>query len=171
LGSQRGRAEFVVRIATLVDIGELSLEARLVGLDVDVRGRADVFVTGELLRRADISRSNSAASSGPRARPRPGGFEPVEKVERLAYTRAQAGEALGISLATLDRRVVPTNATVATEWGGRLIPVAAVERYLAERTQTARDPNDAPRRPGRRAAVAPELPWSAHPSRLMASVE
>ena len=34
----------------------------------------------------------------------------------------------------LDRRVVPVIATVATEWGGRLIPVSELERYVAERT-------------------------------------
>jgi len=34
------------------------------------------------------------------------------RVEPLAYTREQAAEALGVSLATLDRRVVPAIATV-----------------------------------------------------------
>ena len=63
------------------------------------------------------------------------GVELADRVERLAYTRKQAAEALGISLATLDRRVVPVIATVETEWGGRLIPVPELERYLAERTQ------------------------------------
>src|SRR6266508_4995295 len=45
----------------------------------------------------------------------------VGPVEPLAYTREQAAQALGVSLATLDRRVVPTIATVKTEWGARLI--------------------------------------------------
>jgi hypothetical protein len=45
------------------------------------------------------------------------------RVEPLAYTRDQAAQALGVSLATLDRRVVPAIATVKTEWGARLIPV------------------------------------------------
>ena len=36
------------------------------------------------------------------------------------YTREQAAQALGVSLATLDRRVVPAIATVKTEWGARL---------------------------------------------------
>src|SRR5437773_1432374 len=61
----------------------------------------------------------------------------ADRVERLAYTRKQAAEALGVSLATLDRRVVPAIATVVTEWGGRLIPVGELERYLAERRQEA----------------------------------
>jgi hypothetical protein len=37
----------------------------------------------------------------------------------LVYTRRQAAEALGVSLATLDRRVVPVIETVKTEWGAR----------------------------------------------------
>src|SRR6266540_1951341 len=53
----------------------------------------------------------------------------VGPVEALAYTREQAAQALGVSLATLDRRVVPTIATVKTEWGARLIPVDELERY------------------------------------------
>ena len=61
--------------------------------------------------------------------------ELAERVERLAYTRAQAAEALGISLATLDRRVVSVIATVATELGGHLIPGSDLERYVAERAR------------------------------------
>jgi hypothetical protein len=56
-------------------------------------------------------------------------------VERLVYSREQAAQALGISLATLDRRVVPAIATIKAEWGSRLIPAAELERYLAERTE------------------------------------
>ena len=51
-----------------------------------------------------------------------------------------------MSLATLDRRVVPAITTIRTEWGARLIPVAELERYLSERTQ---EPRLAPRRPAR----------------------
>ena len=54
-------------------------------------------------------------------------------VERLVYSREQAAQALGISLATLDRRVVPAIAMVKTEWGARLIRVAELER-LPRRT-------------------------------------
>jgi hypothetical protein len=61
----------------------------------------------------------------------------ADRVQRLAYTRKQAAEALGVSLATLDRRVVPVIETVRTEWGARLIPVDELERYLAERRQEA----------------------------------
>jgi ribosomal protein L2 len=82
----------------------------------------------------------------------------AEPVARLVYSREQAAQALGISLATLDRRVIPTIATVKTEWGSRLIPAAELDRYLAER-------RDQPRarsrrrtmRFGRRSALAPEV--------------
>lgn len=84
-------------------------------------------------------------------------LEFADRVERLAYTRAQAAEALGVSLATLDRRVVPMIATVLTEWGGRLIPVSELERYVAERTQQPRVSRGAPRSVGRKRAVAPDL--------------
>jgi hypothetical protein len=61
-------------------------------------------------------------------------------VERLVYSREQAARALGISLATLDRRVIPVIATVKTEWGARLIPAAELERFLTERTEEPRMP-------------------------------
>lgn len=51
----------------------------------------------------------------------------ADEVERLAYTRRQAAEALGLSLATIDRRVVPAIETVKTPWGQRLIPVDELE--------------------------------------------
>jgi hypothetical protein len=75
----------------------------------------------------------------------------------LAYTRRQAAEALGVSLATLDRRVVPVIQTVKTEWGARLIPVDEVERYLADRKREARAAARRPERPGRRSSLEPEL--------------
>jgi hypothetical protein len=59
-------------------------------------------------------------------------------VARLVYSREQAAQALGVSLATLDRRVVPAIATVKTEWGARLIPVGELERYLSERQEESR---------------------------------
>ncbi|MEJ7790432.1 MAG: recombinase family protein [Gaiellaceae bacterium] len=77
------------------------------------------------------------------------------RVERLAYTRQQAAKAIGVSLATLDRRVVPAIATVQTEWGARLIPVAELERYLVERRQAARVRQAT--RPGRKPGLPPEL--------------
>jgi hypothetical protein len=59
-------------------------------------------------------------------------------VERVVYSREQAAQALGISLATLDRRVVPAIATVKTEWGARLIPARELDRYLTEWTEEPR---------------------------------
>jgi hypothetical protein len=78
-------------------------------------------------------------------------------VRRLAYTRRQAADALGVSLATLDRRVVPAIETVKTEWGARLIPVDELERYLAEHKQAARRARRPPGRPGRKSGLEPEL--------------
>src|SRR5712691_2936547 len=81
----------------------------------------------------------------------------TSRVKRLACTRKQAAEALGVSLATLDRRVIPAIETVRTEWGSRLIPVDELERYLAERRQEARAARRRPARPGRKPGLEPEL--------------
>jgi hypothetical protein len=75
-------------------------------------------------------------------------------VEPRVYTREQAAQALGVSVATLDRRVVPAIATVKTEWGARLIPVGELERYLAERRE---QPRMRPR-PSARSGRKPTLP-------------
>jgi hypothetical protein len=80
----------------------------------------------------------------------------ADRVVRLAYTRKQAAEALGVSLATLDRRVVPAITTVETEWGARLIPVAELERYLGERRREPRAEHQA-LRPGRKPALPPKV--------------
>ena len=88
---------------------------------------------------------------------RASGLKLADDVEHLAYTREQAAEALGISLATFDRRVVPVIATVATEWGRRLIPVSELERYLAERTQQPRAERRPAERAGRKVSIPPEL--------------
>ena len=77
--------------------------------------------------------------------------------ERLFYSREQAAQALGISLATLDRRVVPAIATVKTEWGARLIPAAEFDRFLAERTEEPRMPRRRPRRSGRKSTLPPDV--------------
>jgi hypothetical protein len=81
----------------------------------------------------------------------------ADRVEPLAYTRKQAAEALGVGLATLDRRIVLVIATVATEWGGRVIPVSELQRYLAERIHPPRAQRK-PRAPsGRKASTPPEI--------------
>jgi hypothetical protein len=78
-------------------------------------------------------------------------------VERLVYSREQAAEALGVSLATLDRRVIPAIATVKTEWGARLIPAAELERYLAKRTEEPRASRWRRARSGRRSTLPPDV--------------
>jgi hypothetical protein len=76
----------------------------------------------------------------------------TRKVERLAYSRRQAAEALGVSISTIDRRVVPAISTVKTPWGQRLIPVIELERFVREHAQ-AGIPRPAPRPAGRPAVL------------------
>jgi hypothetical protein len=49
-------------------------------------------------------------------------------VERLAYTRTQAAEALGISRSTFNRRLLPYIETIEMPWGTRLIPADQARR-------------------------------------------
>lgn len=77
--------------------------------------------------------------------------------ERLVYSREQAARILGVSLATLDRRVIPTIATVKTEWGARLIPKAEIDRYLAERTEEPRAQPQPAARTGRKRTLPAEV--------------
>jgi hypothetical protein len=86
----------------------------------------------------------------------------VGGVERLVYSREQAAKALGISLATLDRRVIPMLATVKTEWGARLIPAAELDRYLAERTEEPRAAVDDQRVLGRKPTLPAEVVSRIH---------
>src|ERR1700693_4971691 len=60
----------------------------------------------------------------------PAEFRDAPSVVRLTYSRRQAAEALGVSITTIDRRVVPTIETVKTPWGQRLIPVDELERFV-----------------------------------------
>jgi hypothetical protein len=82
---------------------------------------------------------------------------PDEPIELLVYTRQQAAEALGISLATLDRRVIPAIATVKTEWGARLIPRDGIDRYLTERTEEPRAARNRVAPSGRRSTLPPDV--------------
>jgi hypothetical protein len=79
------------------------------------------------------------------------------RVERLVYTRTQAAEALGLGRSTFNRRVLPLIETVEMPWGTRLIPADELERLIAERRRPAREQAQKPGRPGRPAAVSPEL--------------
>ena len=77
-------------------------------------------------------------------------------IERLAYTRTQAAEALGISRSTFNRRVLPLIETVVMPWGTRLIPVDELQRLLTEQRQPAQArAQPAPR--GRPPVLPPEL--------------
>ena len=62
------------------------------------------------------------------------------KVERLAYSRRQAAEALGVSISTIDRRVLPAIDTVKTPWGQRLIPVDELKRFVHEHLKPGHPP-------------------------------
>ena len=77
-------------------------------------------------------------------------------VERLAYTRSQAAEALGLSRSTFIRRVLPYVETVEMPWGSKLIPVDELERLLAEHRQAAK-PRPAPPTRGRPPRVPAEV--------------
>lgn len=83
-------------------------------------------------------------------------FRLAEEVEPLVYTRQQAAEALGISVATLDRRIVPALNTVKTPWGTRMIPVRELERFLEKYTEISSIEFSPRRRAGRRPSVPPE---------------
>jgi recombinase len=63
----------------------------------------------------------------------------ASRVERLAYTRSQAAQALGISPSTL-RRLLPHLETIELPWGSTLIPVDELERLLNERRRAPRSP-------------------------------
>lgn len=78
-------------------------------------------------------------------------------VERLASTRTQAAEALGISRSTFNRRVLPVVETVEMPWGTRLIPVDELERLIVERRRSAQARLRQPAPRGRPPALPPEL--------------
>ena len=102
-------------------------------------------------RRSSDQRSGSfPTTAGPE-------FRLAERVEPLVYTRRQAAAVLGISLATLDRRIVPALNTVKTPSGTRLIPISEIERFLEQHTQVASMEFSPRRRAGRRSSVPPTI--------------
>jgi DNA invertase Pin-like site-specific DNA recombinase len=78
-------------------------------------------------------------------------------VERLAYTRTQAAEALGISRSTFNRRLLPYIETIEMPWGTRLIPADELERLVAERRRARRQARRPSRPPGRPTALTTEI--------------
>lgn len=104
-------------------------------------------------RREKLQRLASPVSVDP-VEPRPI-IREVTRVERLAYTRSQAAEALGVSRSTLNR-LLPFLELVELPWGTKLVPVDELERLLRERRRSARRRAE-PATPGRPRALAPEL--------------
>jgi hypothetical protein len=91
------------------------------------------------------------------------GLRLADEVQRLAYTRRQAAAALGVSVTTLDRRVVPLIETIKTPWGARLIPARELERLLERHVAPAA--GAVPRRRGRPARIAVDVVeriWREH---------
>lgn len=104
-------------------------------------------------RREKLQRHASPVSVDP-VEPRPI-IREASRVERLAYTRTQAAEALGISRSTLNR-LLPFVELVELPWGTKLVPVDELERLLRERRRSARRRAEPVTR-GRPRALAPEL--------------
>jgi transposase-like protein len=69
-----------------------------------------------LRRRSEKAQRHASAQSRAAANPPPIVRE-AARVQRLAYTRTQAAEALGISRSTFNRRVLPLIETIETDWG------------------------------------------------------
>jgi DNA invertase Pin-like site-specific DNA recombinase len=78
------------------------------------------------------------------------------RVERLAYTRTQAAEALGISRSTLNR-LLPFLETVELPWGTKLIPVDELERLQRERRRRVAVARRNPAIPGRPRTLPAEV--------------
>jgi hypothetical protein len=78
-------------------------------------------------------------------------------VERLAYTRAQAAAALGISRSSVTRHVLPFVETIELGSGTRLIPIDELERFAAERHRPAAGASAVRARSGRPGALPAEV--------------
>ena len=89
-------------------------------------------------------------------------FRQATRVKRLAYTRTQAAQALGISTSTFERRILPFIETIQMDWGKRFIPVDELERFLAARRQQARAELRRPVPPGRKPGLPPEVVTRIH---------
>ncbi len=112
-------------------------------------------MSGRRRRRSEKERRHAPTTI--RASERPVVVLEATFVKRLAYTRTQAAQALGISTSTFNRRVLPYVETVETGSGRRLVPVDQLERLLAERRQQARAERRRPARSGRTAGLPREV--------------
>jgi Recombinase len=110
-------------------------------------------MSGRRKRQRERARRRRTAKSGAASDWASSSFRETEKVERLAYSRKQAAEALGVSISTIDRRLVPAVSTVKTPWGQRLIPVSELERFIREHVESSR--TRAERHPAGRPATLP----------------
>lgn len=106
---------------------------------------SELEATGASQRDVDEGSSAELASRGVQEAP---------QVRRLAYTRRQAAEALGVSISTIDRHVVPAIETIKLPWGQRLILAEGLERLLLEYREPAR--SRGPRRRTGRPATLPQ---------------
>jgi excisionase family DNA binding protein len=82
---------------------------------------------------------------------------PRRKVERLALSKVEAAEALGVSVDHLERHVLD-HLRVVYVGARRLIPVAELERFLRERAHTVSptvDRGEVPANRGVRASRGP----------------
>jgi hypothetical protein len=89
-------------------------------------------------------------------KPRRVAVRETSDVERLAYTRTQAAQALGIGRSTFTRRVLPYLETIETPWGTTLIPADELQRVMLEWRRPAR-PRSRPQRTGRPRTIAPDV--------------
>jgi hypothetical protein len=105
-----------------------------------------------LRRRTERAQRHSPPARAFSARP-PVAHEATH-VERLAYTRTQAAEALGVSRSTFNRRILPLVETVEMPWGTKLIPVDELQRLISERRRPAQAREQPRPRPGRRPTIA-----------------
>ena len=113
----------------------------------------DLYVSRRRLRRARVTPTR--AHVAPRqAVEREPALQEAKRPIRLAYTRAQAAQALGVSRSTFVRRVLPFVETVEMPWGAILIPANELERLLAERRRPAKRRPEPPAVPGRPVSVS-----------------
>jgi len=95
-------------------------------------------VSARRKRRRERKRRRQDGTAGPRSAGSANELRETDDVERIAYSRRQAAEALGVSISTIDRRVVPAVNTVKTPWGQRLIPIAELDRLVQENIEAGR---------------------------------
>jgi hypothetical protein len=108
-------------------------------------------------RRRDRRRNRTKRTTDAKPAAPPAGIvREATRVERLAYTRTQAAEALGVSRSTFDRRVLPLIETIEMPWGTKLIPVDELERLTAEHRRPARRQFKSANR-GRPPTLAPDV--------------